>query len=78
MLFHVSVVVDVYGFVCFLRSVLSSLRAALHMACIGQHAETAKVLLELGLPDSEDCCGATAQQLAKKTDVVQVFDPCLK
>uniref|UniRef100_H3C536 Ankyrin repeat domain 16 n=1 Tax=Tetraodon nigroviridis TaxID=99883 RepID=H3C536_TETNG len=53
-------------------------RSALHMACIGQHAGTAKVLLELGLRDSEDCCGTTAQQLAKKTDVVQVFDHCLK
>lgn len=67
-----------FDLVCFLRSVLSSLHAALHMACIGQHAETAKVLLELGLRDSEDCCGTTAQQLAKKTDVVQVFDHCLK
>lgn len=46
------------------------------MACIGQHAEAAKLLLELGLQDSEDCCGATAQQLAKKPDVVQLFERC--
>lgn len=48
------------------------------MACIGQHAETAKALLELGLKDSEDCGGVTAQQLAEKTDVLQVFEHCLK
>lgn len=65
-------------FVCFLRSVLSSLLAALHMACIGQHAETARVLLALGLRDSEDCGGTTAQQLAQKADIVQVFDHNLK
>lgn len=67
-----------FDFGCFLRSLLTSLYVALHIACISQHAETAKVLLELGLRDSEDCCGNTAQQLAKKTDVVQVFDRCLK
>lgn len=44
------------------------------MACIGQHAETAKALLELGLQDSEDCGGATARQFAQKPDVVQVFE----
>ncbi|XP_029017745.1 ankyrin repeat domain-containing protein 16 [Betta splendens] len=48
-------------------------RTALHMACIGQHKEAAKVLLQLGLEDSEDASGTTAQQLAKKPDVLQVF-----
>lgn len=43
------------------------------MASIGQHAKAARMLLQLGLPDSEDASGTTAQQLAKKPDVVQVF-----
>lgn len=50
------------------------LLSALHMACIGQHAEAARTLLQLGLNDSEDACGTTAQKLAKKPDVVQVFE----
>ncbi|XP_013875600.1 ankyrin repeat domain-containing protein 16 isoform X2 [Austrofundulus limnaeus] len=49
-------------------------RTALHMACIGQHAKTARTLLELGLRDSEDTSGTRAQQLAKKPDVVRVFE----
>lgn len=47
---------------------------ALHMACIGQHAEAAKTLLQLGLKDSEDALGTTAQQHAKKLDIVKVFE----
>lgn len=53
---------------------ISSVFSALHMACIGQHAEAARTLLQLGLKDSEDASGTTAQQLAKKPDVVQVFE----
>lgn len=48
---------------------------ALHMASIGQHAEAAGTLLQLGLEDSEDAMGATAQRHAKKADVVKVFQP---
>ncbi|XP_071391690.1 ankyrin repeat domain-containing protein 16 [Centroberyx affinis] len=48
-------------------------RTALHMACIGQHAEAAGTLLQLGLEDTEDASGSTAQQLAKKPDVLRVF-----
>lgn len=47
---------------------------ALHMACIGQHADAARTLLQLGLKDTEDASGTTAQQLAKKADVLQVFE----
>lgn len=64
-------------FAC-LTSVLFSLHAALHMASIGQCARTAEVLLELGLEDSRDCGGTTAQHLARKPDVVRVFEECLK
>ncbi|KAL3976519.1 BTB/POZ domain-containing adapter for CUL3-mediated RhoA degradation protein [Sarotherodon galilaeus] len=49
-------------------------RTALHMACIGQHADAARTLLQLGLKDSEDASGTTARQLARKPDVVQVFE----
>ncbi|XP_026182125.1 ankyrin repeat domain-containing protein 16 [Mastacembelus armatus] len=49
-------------------------RTALHMACIGQHAEAARTLLQLGLKDSEDASGTTARHLAKKPDVVRVFE----
>ncbi|XP_068611386.1 ankyrin repeat domain-containing protein 16 [Brachionichthys hirsutus] len=49
-------------------------RSALHMACTGQHADTATVLLQLGLRDSEDASGTTARQLAKKADVVRLFE----
>lgn len=44
------------------------------MACIGQHAEAARTLLQLGLGDSEDVSGTTAQQHAKKPDIVKVFE----
>ncbi|XP_030640327.1 ankyrin repeat domain-containing protein 16 [Chanos chanos] len=52
-------------------------RTALHMACIGQHAETARMLLQLGLRDMEDNSGVTARQLAKKPDIIGVFE-CLE
>jgi hypothetical protein len=44
------------------------------MACIGQHAEAVRTLLQLGLVDVVDASGSTAQQLAKKTDVLRVFE----
>lgn len=46
---------------------------ALHMASIGQHADAARTLLQLGLRDSEDASGTTARQHARKPDVVRVF-----
>ncbi|XP_030295161.1 ankyrin repeat domain-containing protein 16 [Sparus aurata] len=49
-------------------------RSALHMACMGQHANTASTLLQLGLKDSEDASGTTARQLARRPDVVRVFE----
>ncbi|XP_029507975.2 ankyrin repeat domain-containing protein 16 [Oncorhynchus nerka] len=49
-------------------------RTALHMACIGQHAEAVRTLLQLGLVDVVDASGSTAQQLAKKNDVLRVFE----
>lgn len=49
-------------------------RTALHMACIGQHADVARILLQLGLKDSEDASGTTARQLAKKPDIVRAFE----
>lgn len=61
-------------FECFL--ILTSFPPlALHMACIGQHADAARTLLQLGLEDSEDALGATAQQHAKKPEIVKVFKP---
>ncbi|XP_022060945.1 ankyrin repeat domain-containing protein 16 [Acanthochromis polyacanthus] len=49
-------------------------RSALHMSCIGQHAEAARTLLLLGLRDSEDATGTTARQLARKPDVVKALE----
>ncbi|XP_073336485.1 ankyrin repeat domain-containing protein 16 [Pagrus major] len=49
-------------------------RSALHMACMGQHANAAGTLLQLGLKDSEDASGTTARQLARRPDVVRVFE----
>ncbi|KAM9328301.1 ankyrin repeat domain-containing protein 16 [Pholidichthys leucotaenia] len=49
-------------------------RTALHMASLGQHAAAAQTLLQLGLKDSQDSSGYTARQLAKKPDLVQVFE----
>lgn len=48
-------------------------RSALHAACAGQHAAAAQILLSTGLQDSEDSTGTLAQQLARKPDVIQVF-----
>lgn len=62
----------------FVTAPCSPLLPALHMACIGQHAEAARTLLHLGLQDSEDACGTTARQLAKKPGVVQVFESGLQ
>lgn len=44
------------------------------MACIGQHAITARTLLQLGLTDTEDSTGTKARQHAKKPDVSRVFE----
>ncbi|XP_038123729.1 ankyrin repeat domain-containing protein 16 [Cyprinodon tularosa] len=49
-------------------------RTALHMACIGQNAEAVRMLFQLGHKDSKDASGATARQLARKQDVVRLFD----
>lgn len=49
-------------------------RTALHMACIGQQADAARTLLQLGLKDSEDTSGTTARQHAKKPDVVRALE----
>ncbi|XP_065599885.1 ankyrin repeat domain-containing protein 16 isoform X2 [Cyrtonyx montezumae] len=48
-------------------------RSALHAACAGQHSGAARILLNTGLKDSEDSTGTLAQQLARKPDVIQVF-----
>ncbi|OXB67504.1 UNVERIFIED_CONTAM: hypothetical protein H355_001714 [Colinus virginianus] len=47
--------------------------SSLHAACAGQHAGAARILLSTGLQDSEDSTGTLAQQLARKPDVIQVF-----
>ncbi|CAG5927243.1 ankyrin repeat domain-containing protein 16 [Menidia menidia] len=49
-------------------------RSALHMACIGQHVEAVRILQLFGLQDSEDASGTTARQLAKKPEIMQVFE----
>uniref|UniRef100_A0A8C8MJE5 Ankyrin repeat domain-containing protein 16 n=1 Tax=Oncorhynchus tshawytscha TaxID=74940 RepID=A0A8C8MJE5_ONCTS len=49
-------------------------RTALHVACTGQHAEAVRTILQLGLVDVVDASGTTAQQLAKKPDVLRVFE----
>ncbi|XP_060101999.1 ankyrin repeat domain-containing protein 16 isoform X2 [Heteronotia binoei] len=48
-------------------------RTALHMACVGQHAACAEILLRSGLQDSPDSSGTYAGQLAKKPDLLQLF-----
>ncbi|XP_025947023.1 ankyrin repeat domain-containing protein 16 isoform X1 [Apteryx rowi] len=48
-------------------------RSALHMACAGQHAASARILLRAGLRDSPDSTGTLARQLARKPDVIQLF-----
>ncbi|XDV24842.1 hypothetical protein PO909_028883 [Leuciscus waleckii] len=60
---------------------LLSLGADLHArdtkgrsACIGQHADAVKTLLQLGLRDTEDNTGNTARQYAIKTNIKEVFE----
>ncbi|KAK4831961.1 hypothetical protein QYF61_020338 [Mycteria americana] len=48
-------------------------RSALHAACAGQQAATARILLRAGLQDTPDGTGTLARQLARKPDVIQVF-----
>ncbi|NXX97244.1 ANR16 protein, partial [Centropus bengalensis] len=48
-------------------------RSALHAACAGQHMEAVRILLQAGLQDAPDGTGTLAQQLARKPDVIQVF-----
>ncbi|KFV51348.1 Ankyrin repeat domain-containing protein 16, partial [Tyto alba] len=48
-------------------------RSALHAACAGQQADAARILLRAGLRDAPDGTGTLAQQLARKPDVIQVF-----
>ncbi|NWR58626.1 ANR16 protein, partial [Bucorvus abyssinicus] len=48
-------------------------RSALHAACAGQQADTARMLLHAGLHDTPDGTGRLAQELARKPDVIQVF-----
>ncbi|XP_054843819.1 ankyrin repeat domain-containing protein 16 [Eublepharis macularius] len=48
-------------------------RTALHMACAGQHAACAQILLRAGLRDSPDNSGTYARQLAKKPHLLQLF-----
>uniref|UniRef100_A0A8C1EI91 Ankyrin repeat domain 16 n=2 Tax=Cyprinus carpio TaxID=7962 RepID=A0A8C1EI91_CYPCA len=49
-------------------------RSALHMACIGQHVDAVRMLLQLGLTDTEDNTGNTARQYAKKPHIKEVFE----
>lgn len=46
---------------------------ALHAACAGQQADAARILLRAGLEDAPDGTGTLARQLARKPDVIQVF-----
>ncbi|NXX76111.1 ANR16 protein, partial [Urocolius indicus] len=48
-------------------------RSALHAACAGQQAAAARILLSAGLRDTPDGTGTLAQQLARRPDVIQVF-----
>ncbi|XP_053908084.1 ankyrin repeat domain-containing protein 16 isoform X3 [Cuculus canorus] len=48
-------------------------RSALHMACAGQQADAARILLSVGLQDTPDGTGVLAWQLARKPDVIQVL-----
>ncbi|XP_059367877.1 ankyrin repeat domain-containing protein 16 [Carassius carassius] len=49
-------------------------RSALHMGCIGQHVDAVRMLLQLGLTDTEDNTGNTARQYAKKPQIKEVFE----
>ncbi|NXX19443.1 ANR16 protein, partial [Podargus strigoides] len=48
-------------------------RSALHAACAGQQAAAARILFHAGLQDAPDGTGTLARQLARKPDVIQVF-----
>ncbi|XP_071590458.1 ankyrin repeat domain-containing protein 16 [Heliangelus exortis] len=48
-------------------------RSALHTACAGQQAGAARILLQAGLKDAPDATGTLAQELARKPEVLQVF-----
>uniref|UniRef100_A0A8C3BCL1 Ankyrin repeat domain-containing protein 16 n=1 Tax=Cairina moschata TaxID=8855 RepID=A0A8C3BCL1_CAIMO len=48
-------------------------RSALHAACAGQHAAAARILLGAGLRDGPDGSGTLARQLARKPEIIQVF-----
>ncbi|NWV39530.1 ANR16 protein, partial [Grantiella picta] len=48
-------------------------RSALHVASAGQQAEAIRILLHAGLQDAPDATGMLAQQLARRPDVIQVF-----
>uniref|UniRef100_A0A8B9V0M5 Ankyrin repeat domain-containing protein 16 n=1 Tax=Anas zonorhyncha TaxID=75864 RepID=A0A8B9V0M5_9AVES len=48
-------------------------RSALHAACAGQHAAAARILLGAGLRDGPDGAGTLARQLARKPEIIQVF-----
>ncbi|XP_039201703.1 ankyrin repeat domain-containing protein 16 isoform X1 [Crotalus tigris] len=49
-------------------------RTALHMASARQHAPCVRFLLQAGLKDSPDDTGMYARQLAKKPDLLQLFE----
>ncbi|XP_010291265.1 PREDICTED: ankyrin repeat domain-containing protein 16 [Phaethon lepturus] len=71
------------GHVCTIQTLLSlgadvhakdgKNRSALHAACAGQQADAARILLGAGLQDAPDGTGTLARQLARKPDVIQVF-----
>uniref|UniRef100_A0A8C5TW51 Ankyrin repeat domain-containing protein 16 n=1 Tax=Malurus cyaneus samueli TaxID=2593467 RepID=A0A8C5TW51_9PASS len=48
-------------------------RSALHAASAGQRAEAAQLLLRAGLRDAPDATGTLAQQLARRPELIQVF-----
>ncbi|NXE99672.1 ANR16 protein, partial [Menura novaehollandiae] len=48
-------------------------RSALHAASAGQRADAARILLRAGLRDAPDAAGMLARQLARRPDVIQVF-----
>ncbi|XP_066278889.1 ankyrin repeat domain-containing protein 16-like isoform X3 [Branchiostoma lanceolatum] len=48
-------------------------RTALHMASGGQHAECVRVLLNNEAQDGPDCSGNTAEHLARKQAVKEIF-----
>ncbi|XP_072774465.1 ankyrin repeat domain-containing protein 16 isoform X5 [Taeniopygia guttata] len=46
---------------------------ALHVASAGQHVVATRILLRAGLQDAPDATGTLAQQLARRPDVIQLF-----